>query len=350
MPEIELCPNRMVGTNHKVFVIAEAGINHQGDVQIAKELIKSAKLVGADCVKFQKRTINRILTKEGLQKPYLNSNSFGPTYGQHKEALELSFDQFWELKEYADQLGIFFTASGWDEESVDFLDQLGVPFFKMASADLTNFPLLEHTAKKGKPMVISTGMADMETVLRAYHLISKYNSRIIILQCTSTYPAAFQDINLKVLETYQKEFPEAVIGYSGHEKGIAISLAACVMGAKVVERHFTLDRTMKGGDHAASLEPNGLEKLIRDIRAYELARGDGIKRRLPSEEACFLKLSKSVVSQCKIYPGEILVPEMLTTKGPGSGISPMDIPKILGKTIKETIEEDQVIHWDNIIH
>ncbi len=347
--EFELYPGRWVGANHSVYIIAEAGINHQGDVEIAKKLIKHAKECGADCVKFQKRTISRILTKEGLDKPYINNNSFGPTYGKHKEALELSFENFAELKRYADEMDIIFTASGWDEESVDFLDMLGVPFFKMASADLTNFPLLEHTAKKSKPIIISTGMASMDIVKRAVELVRWFNPRIILMQCTSTYPAEFEDINLRVIQTYQSVFPDVVVGYSGHEKGIAMTLAACVLGAKVVERHFTLDRTMKGGDHAASLEPAGFNKMVRDIRAYEVALGDGVKRIVDAEKPIFIKLAKSVVSRVSIKAGDVIEREMLTTKGPGNGISPMDINEVVGKRAKYDIEGDKVIRYEDLV-
>ena len=238
MTTIEIAPGHLIGENKPTFFIGEIGINHNGQIDLAKQLIDLGKNSGCDCVKFQKRTINRILTKEGLNRPYDNNRSFGKTYGEHKYFLEFSDEEFIELKEYADKIGVLFTASGWDEESVNFLDRIGVPFFKMASADLTNFPLLEHTAKKGKPMIISTGMADMITVKKAYNLVSKYNNKIILLQCTSTYPTLPNEINLNVLKTYKKEFPNAVIGYSGHENGISISLAAVVMGASVVERHF----------------------------------------------------------------------------------------------------------------
>jgi sialic acid synthase len=333
-----------LSNSDNVFIIAEAGINHNGSVEKAKELIALAKRAGANAVKFQKRTINRILTKEGLNKPYTTPNSFGPTYGEHKEFLELSFEQFRELKEYADLIRIPFTASGWDEESVDFLDELGVPFFKMASADLTNFPLLEHTAKKNKPMIISTGMANLEQVIEAYEVISVHNKQVAILQCTSSYPTLNTDIHLNVIRKYQKTFPQAVIGYSGHEKGIAISTAAVALGAKVVERHFTIDRTMKGGDHAASLEEPGLTKLIRDIRLVEEALGCDEKRKLLSEEKCFIKLSKSLVSTRDFKEGEIVTRDMLTTKGPGSGISPTKMRYIIGKKVKKDIEEDKVLY------
>jgi sialic acid synthase len=334
---------KLIGEDYPCFFIAEAGINHNGEMKYAKQLIDMAHRCGADCVKFQKRTIKRILTKEGLERPYTGARSFGPTYGQHKEFLEMSFNQFKEMKEYADNLGILFTASGWDEESVDFLYDLGVPFFKMASADLTNFPLLVHTAKKGLPIIISTGMADMETVVKAYDIVSKYNNDIIILQCTSTYPALPDDIHLNVIQTYKKRFPNAVIGYSGHENGLAISLGAVALGAKVVERHFTLDRTMKGGDHAASLEEPGFQRLVRDIHILERARGGYEKKMWECEKPCFLKLSKSLVSTCKISKGTVITREMLTTKGPGRGISPMRMEEIIGKVIQEDIDEDIIL-------
>lgn len=334
---------KFIGEDYPCFFIAEAGINHNGQMSKAKELIDMAKRCGADCVKFQKRTISRILTKEGLEKLYKNDRSFGTTYGEHKRFLEMSFDQFHEMKAYADSVGILFTASGWDEDSVDFLDKLGVPFFKMASADLTNFPLLEHTAKKGKPMIISTGMADMETVCKAYDLVSKYNNDIVILQCTSSYPTLDEDIHLNVIQTYKKRFPNAIIGYSGHEKGVAISLGAVALGAKLVERHFTLDRTMKGGDHAASLEESGLHRLIRDIHIMEKARGGYEKKMQKAEEGCFLKLSKSLVSTCALPKGTVITRDMLTTKGPGRGISPMRMDEIIGMTIKTDVDEDVVL-------
>jgi len=344
---MNISENIRIGDDYKTFIIAEAGINHQGDINIAKELIKQAKLCGADCVKFQKRTIDKILTKDGLNKPYCNQNSFGKTYGEHKTFLEFSFSQFKELKNYSDEIGILFTASGWDEESVDFLHLIDVPFFKMASADLTNFPLLEHTAKKGKPIIISTGMSDISMVDNAYRLVSKFNKNIILMQCTSSYPAPFEELNLNVITTYKKLFPNAIIGYSGHEKGLAASLTACVLGAKVIERHFTLDRCMKGGDHASSLEPDGLSKLIRDIRVSEKSLGSYEKTIAPSEYACMNKLRKSLVSKCKIFKNQKITFDMLTVKGPGTGISPSEFNNLVENfTSSRDIEEDTVLEWN----
>ena len=337
-----------VGEDQPAFIIAEIGINHQGDVHIARELIRAAKECGANAVKIQKRNISRILTKKGLEMPYNNRNSFGKTYGEHKKALELSNSDYQTLNTYCRDIDIIFSASGWDEESIDFLDELGIPFFKMSSADMTNFPLLTHTAQKGKPMIMSTGMANLEMVQSAYSLVQPINNQIAILQCTSTYPAAFSELNLNVMQTYIKEFPDAVIGYSGHEHGIAIPPAAVALGAKIIERHFTLDRTMKGGDHAASLEPQGFRKMIRNIRVIEDAMGSSQKEIQESEAPVFKKLSKSIVSAIDIASGVPITIDMLTTKGPGTGISPMRMNELVGKSSIRDIPADQVITNEDI--
>jgi len=340
--------NKNIGDGYPAFIIAEIGINHQGDVSIAKNLIQKAKECGADAVKLQKRSISRILTKSGLEMAYDNRNSFGKTYGEHKIALELSEADYHELNTYCKKMDIIFCASGWDEESIDFLDEMGIPFFKMASADLTNFPLLVHTAKKNKPMILSTGMADMKMVQAAYSQVNQINNQIAILQCTSTYPSAFSEVHLNVLQQFMKEFPDTVIGYSGHEQGIAIPPAAVALGAKIIERHFTLDRTMKGGDHAASLEPQGFAKMVRDIRHIEEAMGSTEKKIQESEEPVFRKLAKSIVSAVDINSGDSITADMLTTKGPGTGISPMRLNDLIGKISKIDIPADQVITEEDI--
>ena len=340
--------NKNVGDGHPAFIVAEIGINHQGDVNIARDLIQKAKECGADAVKFQKRSLTRILTKAGLDMAYDNRNSFGKTYGEHKKALELSEADYRELNIFCQKLDIIFCASGWDEESIGFLDELGIPFFKMASADLTNFPLLIHTAKKNKPMILSTGMADMKMVQAAYSQVNPINNQIAILQCTSTYPSAFSEVHLNVLQTYMKEFPDTVIGYSGHEQGIAIPPAAVALGAKIIERHFTLDRTMKGGDHAASLEPQGFAKMVRDIRHIEEAMGNTEKKIQESEAPVFRKLAKSIVSAVNISSGDAITANMLTTKGPGTGISPMRLNELIGKISRIDIPADKVIMEEDI--
>lgn len=347
MPTIQLGSHK-VGENEPTYIIAEIGINHQGDVQIAKKLIKEAADAGANAVKFQKRSIKRILTHEGLEMPYDNRNSFGKTYGEHKKALELTEHDYKELQAFSVEHQVDFIASGWDEESIDFLDDLGVPFFKMASADLTNIPLLVHTAKKKKPMILSTGMANMEMVETAVAAVKPFDIPLCILQCTSTYPSVFEEVNLGVIDTYRQRFPDAVIGYSGHELGIAITEAAVALGANIVERHFTLDRTMKGGDHAASLEPGGFKKLVRDIRHIEAAMGGKVKQVQESEAPIFKKLAKSIVSRVELTKGTVLTRDMLTTKGPGTGISPARLDEILGKKVTRNIDADVVLMESDI--
>ena len=335
--------------NNKCYIIAEAGLNHNGSIDYAIELIDIAVKSKVDAVKFQKRTISELAIDKELTKKDDRFPSFGKTYGEHKYALELSEDDYRTILAFSQNLDVEFSASGWDEESIDFLDELGVSFFKMASADLTNFPLLEHAAKKGKPMVLSTGMANMDIVKAAVELISKFNNQIGVLQCTSTYPAQFEEINLNVLHTYKNEFPDVVIGYSGHEHGIAISTAAVALGARIIERHFTLDRTMKGGDHAASLEPQGFAKLVRDIHHVENAMGIFEKEVQESELPVFKKLAKSIVSNVNIEAGVPITREMLTTKGPGTGINPMKMASVIGKTVKASIPMDSVIKEEDIL-
>lgn len=331
------------------YIIAEAGINHQGDINNAKLLIDLAAQSGANAVKFQKRTISRILTKEGLAAPYTSKNAFAPTYGAHKEALELTKDQFLLLQAYATEKGLDFTASGWDEEAVDFLDEINVPFFKMASADLTNFPLLIHTAKKQRPMIISTGMADQETVQAAYDLIHPINSKLAILHCCSAYPCPPENLNLRVIQTYQKLFPTTIIGYSGHESTSTPTLAAAALGAKIIERHFTFSKTAKGSDHAASLEPKELTKLISDINIIHRSLGSPTKTFQSIETACFKKLSKSLVSATEIPKGTVLTTDHLTVKGPGTGIPPTQYTAYIGATSLKDIPADTLLdpsHFD----
>ena len=331
----------------KPFIIAEGGINHNGNLDLAKQLIDIAKEGGADCIKFQKRDPDALFTKDFANQKYNNKNAYGETYLKHKQALELSKEQFKELKRYADSKDILFSASGWDKQSVDFLDSLGVPFFKMASADLTNLPLLEHTAKKGKPMLISTGMANLEMVNQAVKTVQKWNSQIVLMQCTSTYPCSENDINLNVLKTFANEFPNVVLGYSGHETGTEISIGAVVMGARVIERHITLDKNLKGNDHASSLDANELKRLVNGIRSVYKALGTCEKEILESEKGCIKKLRKSLVSTNDIPKGTVVERKHLTVKGPGDGISPLSLNEVLGKTSKQFIPADSVLKWSH---
>jgi sialic acid synthase len=339
---------KIIGDGHPCFIIAEIGINHQGNMELAKNLITAALEAGTDAVKFQKRHVERVMVKDWLDKPYTGPQSFGATYGDHKKALEFSEIEFIELKEFTEELGGIFMASAWDEESADVLERIGISSYKMASADLLNHPLLEYIARKGKPMIISTGMATMEEVREAVEHVGRFINQIAVLQCTSTYPSKFEELNLTVIQTYLQKF-DTVIGYSGHELGIAIPVAARVLGASIIERHFTLDRTMKGTDQAASLEPGGFARMVRDIRAVEEALGDGRKRIHERELPIRTKLAKSIVTKENIPEGTVIEESMLTTKGPGNGIPPSKIDTVIGKRAKKDIPIDSLIFKEDLM-
>jgi N-acetylneuraminate synthase/N,N'-diacetyllegionaminate synthase len=294
-------------------------------------------------VKFQKRCINDILTQQALDQPYASPSALGNTYGEHRQRLELSEDNFGELSDYCKTKGITFLASAWDVKSADFIDSLGVPAFKTASADLTNLPLLEHTAKKDKPMIISTGMSTLEEISEAVEVVRKHNNQVILLHCVSNYPCESIEVNLKVIETLRKKF-RLPVGYSGHEKaGWSVTLGAVALGAVVVERHFTLDRTLPGPDHAASLEPLGLLRLVANIRDLEIAMGTGEKRLSEAETRVRKRLAKSIVAKCDIRAGIKILPDMLTVKGPGEGLKPKYLSIICGKVARRDIKADTLI-------
>lgn len=279
--------DRPVGDGHPVFVLAEIGINHNGDVQVAKKLIDVAAFAGCEAVKFQKRTIDVVYTPEELAKP--RESPFGETNGDLKRGLELGQAAYEEIDAYCRAKGIRWTASGWDEASVDFIDAFDPPFYKIASASLTDDALLRHTRAKGKPIVLSTGMSTLEQIDHAVEVLGKED--LILLHCCSAYPSQYSELNLRVIPVLRERYG-VPIGYSGHETGLASSVAAAVLGACIVERHITMDRSLWGSDHAASLEPNGIIRVIRDIRLVETALGDGVKTVLPSEVPVMQKLRR----------------------------------------------------------
>jgi sialic acid synthase SpsE len=336
--------NRLVGEGQPCYFIAEAGVNHNGSLEIAKDLIKIAARARADSVKFQKRSIRETLTEEMLQRSYASPNSFGSTYGEHRERLELSEDAYRELARYANQLGITLLVSVWDKRSADFIESLGVPAFKIPSAELTDLSLLEHVAMKGKPMIVSTGMSTLEEIRDAVDTIHPHNEQLILLHCVSNYPCESRDVNLRVMETLRREF-DVIVGYSGHEKsGWAVTEAAVALGAAVVERHITLDRTFPGPDHAASLDPFGLERLIIHIREdVEPALGTPEKKITDAEWKARERLSKSIVAACDIEAGSVIQPEMLTVKGPGTGLKPKYLSTLCGKVARRDIRADTLV-------
>ncbi len=325
------------------YIIAEIGHNHQGDLQKAKALFKAAAGCGVDAVKLQKRDNKTLFTKAAYERPYDNRNSFGATYGEHREALEFGKDEYLELKAYANELGVSLFATAFDIPSADFLADLDMPAYKLASGDLKNTPLLKHVAKIGKPMIISTGGAEMEDVQRAYDAVMPLNEQLAILQCTSSYPADHEDLNLRVIESYREAFPQTVIGLSDHENGIAMATAAYVLGARIVEQHFTINHTWKGTDQAFSLEAGGMRRLVRDLRRVRMALGDGAKRVYPSEVEPIQKLGKKLVAAQNLEAGHVLAEEDVAVKSPGDGLPPYEIENVIGKTLKQPLNIDENI-------
>jgi N-acetylneuraminate synthase len=279
--------NDLVGDGPPCYIIAEIGINHNGDLNVAKKLINVAVAAGCNAVKFQKRTVDVVYTPEELAKP--RESPFGNTNGDLKRGLEFGFDQYEAIDRYCDSMGIPWFASCWDEASVDFIEQFKVPCYKIASASLTDYNLLRHTRSTGKPLILSTGMSSLGQIDQAVEVLGKED--LILLHACSTYPAYYEELNLRAIPRMRERYGIPV-GYSGHETGLPSSLAAAVMKACIVERHITLDRAMWGSDQAASLEPNGIMRLVRDIRLIEKSLGDGEKKVLPREVPIMDKLRR----------------------------------------------------------
>jgi len=331
----------------KVIIIAEAGVNHNGSVEIAKKLIDVAADAGADFVKFQTFKANKLVSNDAKKATYQNININDGDNSQFNmlKKLELSDSMHDELITYSTQKGIQFLSSGFDKESIDYLDKLGLPLFKIPSGEITNKPYLHHIARKGKPVIMSTGMADLDEVKKALDVLIKNGlnlDQITILQCTTEYPAPTNEVNLMAMKTMADAF-NVKIGFSDHTEGIEISLAAVAMGATVIEKHFTLDKNMEGPDHKASLEPCELKKMVRSIRNIELAMGDGVKIPSQSEMKNKEAARKSIVAFKPIKSGELFSSENLTVKRPGIGLSPMLWDKVIGGVSKKNYNPDELI-------
>jgi N-acetylneuraminate synthase len=278
---------RQVGPGCPAFTVAEIGINHNGSIETAKRLIDAAVLAGCDAVKFQKRTVEVVYSQEELARP--RENPFGPTNGDLKRGLELGRDAYEAIDAYCAERGIAWFASCWDEAAVDFIEAFAPPCYKIASACLTDDALLTHHRRTGRPIILSTGMSTLEQIDRAVEVLGRHN--LIVMHTTSTYPSEFAHLNLRVLPVLADRY-DLPVGYSGHEVGLAPSVAAVALGACIVERHITLDRAMWGSDQAASVEPQGFSRLVRDIRAVEVSMGDGVKRVIDAEVAVMKKLRR----------------------------------------------------------
>jgi len=336
----------LIQDNSNAYVIAEIGHNHQGNLETAKEMFHVAKECGADAVKLQKRDNRALYTKELYDKPYENRNSYGKTYGEHREALEFGWKEYIELNEYAKEIGIQFFATAFDFPSADFLAKLDVPAFKLASGDLKSIPLLTHIAKLQKPMIVSTGGATMTDVKNAYDAIMPINQQLCLLQCTAGYPAEFSELNLRVITTYRERFPNIVVGLSSHDNGIAMAGAAYVLGARVVEKHFTLNHTWKGTDNAFSLEPIGFKKMVRDLRRLRVAMGDGVKRVYETEISPIIKMGKKLVAAKDMPAGHSIRLEDIAIKSPGDGMPSYELDKVIGRITMVELKADQDITFE----
>lgn len=338
--------DRVISDDSDAYVIAEIGHNHQGSLKTAKELFQAAAECGVDAAKLQKRDNRSLYTREMFDKPYDNENSFGATYGEHREALEFGKVEYEELQAEAQRVGTAFFATAFDIRSADFLAELGVPAYKIASGDLKNTPLLKHVAKIGKPMIVSTGGGTMDDVQRAYDAIMPINPRLCLMQCTCGYPAEFAELDLRVIASYREAFPEVVIGYSGHDNGIAMPLAAYMLGARIIEKHFTLNRAMRGTDHRFSLEPVGMKKMIRDLKRVRLALGDGRKKVYASEAGPALKMGKKLVAARDLPAGHLLTSADIAMKSPGDGLPPYCLDQVIGQVLTRDLRQDEPIMFE----
>jgi sialic acid synthase len=322
------------------YVIAEIGHNHQGELAKARELFEAAKMAGVDAVKLQKRDNRSLFTKAFYNKPYENENSYGKTYGEHRDFLEFGKDEYRELQKLAADLEIDFFATAFDRPSADFLEELDIPFYKIASADLNNIPLMKHVASFKKPMIISTGGAGLDDVRRAHDAIMPINPQLCILQCTATYPTQPEDMHLNVIQTLRDAFPECVVGLSDHYNGIAMAVVAYMLGARVIEKHFTLNHAWKGTDHALSLEPIGMHKMVRDLHRTRVALGSPEKVCYDKEAPAIHKMSKSLYTKTALPKGHTLTEEDIVIKSPGGGMPPYRLEDVVGKTLQTDLDEE----------
>ena len=338
--------DRVISDDSAAYVIAEIGHNHQGDLKTAKDIFRAAAECGVSAVKLQKRDNRSLFTREMFDKPYDNENSFGATYGEHREALEFGKVEYQELLTEAARLKVTFFATAFDFASADFLAELNSPAYKISSGDLKNTPLLKYVARIGKPMIVSTGGGTLEDVQRAYDTVMPINPQLCILQCTAGYPVEFSELDLRVITTYRERFPGVVIGYSGHDNGIAMPLAAYMLGARVIEKHFTLSRSMKGTDHNFSLEPVGMKKMIRDLRRVLVALGDGRKKVYASEAGPLLKMGKKLVAARDLPAGHVLTTADVAARSPSDGLPPYYLDQILGQALVRALRADDSITLD----
>lgn len=328
----------------RTLIIAEAGVNHNGSLELAKKLALTAKNCGADIVKFQTAKLDSLVSKYAEMADYQKEN-IGRDMSQRDmlKKLLLSYDEFAELAAYCKEIGVYFLSTPFDLESIAFLKKLGCSIWKIPSGEITNYPYLVEIARTGKDVILSTGMSSLQEVDEALAVLQGNGAGgITLLHCTTNYPTPMEDVNLKAMLTLKDTF-NCPVGYSDHTRGIEVPIAAVALGAEVIEKHFTLDRSMEGPDHKASLEPDELEAMVRAVRNIEKALGDGTKAPSESEKANIAVARKSIIAAADIKAGDILTEENLTTKRPGTGISPMRWNEVLGSRAVRDFEEDELI-------
>jgi len=341
--------DKSIGDGEPTFIVAEIGVNHNGDVRLAKKLVDAAKDAEVDAVKFQTfktgETVTRSAEKAEYQKEITGSMEY--QYGMLKK-LELTEEDFKELFDYTEKKDIIFLSSPFDKESVDLLDRLSILAFKVASGEITNFPLLEYIAKKGKPIILSTGMSTLGEIEEALEVFRKKgNNKIVLLHCVTSYPTRIEDANLGVIETLRRRF-KLPVGFSDHTLGMTIPIAAAALGAVLIEKHFTLDRTLPGPDHRSSLEPDELKGMVRAVREVEKALGDGVKKPTEDEERIKKVVRRSIVAKVEIPEGAVITEAMLDFKRPGTGIEPKNLNEVIGKRAKKDIKSDELITFENL--
>jgi N,N'-diacetyllegionaminate synthase len=331
----------------KTLIIAEAGVNHNGSIDLAKKLIDSAKLAGADYVKFQTFKAENLVTKTSIKADYqkMNTDQSDDRQLTMLKKLELNEEAHHELVAYSKLKGIRFLSTPFDLESIDFLQKLGIDLLKVASGEITNLPFLRKIARFDMPVILSTGMCnmgDIEAAIQVLKLAGLSHQKISVLHCNTEYPTSWSDVNLKAMVTIGHAF-NVNIGYSDHTEGIEVAIAAVAMGATIIEKHFTLDRSMPGPDHKASLEPNELTRMISSIRNVEIAMGDGVKRVTESEAKNIAIARKSIIASASIRKGEVFTDKNIIAKRPGIGISPMLWDTVIGRIAKQDFDHDDLI-------
>lgn len=326
-----------------VYIIAEAGVNHNGSFELACKLVDAAKKAGVDCIKFQTFKSEKLVSRNAQKAEYQKSTTGEGSQIDMLKKLELSYEEFISLKAYCDKVGICFLSTPFDFESIDFLNSIDMPFWKIPSGEVTNYPYLVALAKTGKPAVMSTGMCNLLEIKDAIKVLTDHGTKDIkLLHCNTEYPTPFEDVNLKAMQTMRDTFGYEV-GYSDHTKGIEVPIAAVALGATIIEKHFTLDRNMEGPDHKASLEPDELKQMVTAIRNIEKSIGNGVKTPSESEAKNIPIARKSIVAKHFIKANDILTADNVTVKRPGTGLNPMIWDKVIGTKAIRDFKEDEMI-------